>query len=77
MLLAAGADVDAQDDSGRTALDMAASLDLREIVAILEDAGADAELADQSGGQPFRTTTAERCETAIRTLVASRVVSNG
>jgi ankyrin repeat protein len=53
LLLKAGAEVDAADDRGRTALMMAAELDHAEVVDVLIRSGADRNLRDKAGKTAF------------------------
>jgi ankyrin repeat protein len=53
LLLSRGAELDAMDDRGRTALMMAAELGHAELVAMLIGRGADASLRDKRGNTAF------------------------
>ena len=53
LLLKAGAEIDAVDDRGRTALMMAAELDHAAVVDVLIRSGADPNLRDKAGKNVF------------------------
>ncbi|XP_026548528.1 ankyrin repeat domain-containing protein 22-like, partial [Notechis scutatus] len=53
MLLRAGACVNAQDDSGRTALHYACEMKNQSIIPLLVEAGADLSIKDKDGETPL------------------------
>jgi uncharacterized protein len=67
LLLKAGAEVDARDDRGRTALMMAVELDHAEVVDMLIRSGADRNLRDKAGKSAFDFSTSDE----VRRVLAS------
>jgi ankyrin repeat protein len=72
LLLRAGAEVDAVDDRGRTALMMAAKLDHAEVVDLLIRSGADRNLRDKTGRTVFDLSASDE----VRRALASDPVGN-
>ena len=67
LLLKAGAEIDAADDRGRTALMMAAELDHAGVVDLLIRSGADPNLRDKAGRNAFDLSAGDE----VRRLLSS------
>ena len=72
LLLETGAEVDAADDRGRTALMMAAKLDHAEVVEMLMRWGADRNLSDKAGKTVFDLSVSDE----VRRVLASGPVGD-
>jgi ankyrin repeat protein len=68
MLIAAGAKVDAPNDSGSTALLVAAQFGLRDVAGVLIDAHADLSVTDSQGHTPLELARAGGHEAIVRLL---------
>jgi ankyrin repeat protein len=71
-LLAKGANVDAQDALGKTALAWASNLGHEEVVSLLLDSGADANLRDRYGSTPLMEAAREGRDNIVVLLVSKR-----
>jgi ankyrin repeat protein len=68
-LLEAGADIDAEDISGHTALTLASGIGLEDCVRLLLENGADVNKADRSGRMPLHWAVAWGSENIVKMLI--------